>query len=42
MVMQRLTAFVLRPRHGWVLVVSLFMVVMLMGCNHRRSALRPV
>ena len=42
MVMRWLTSFDLRPRRWIVALVPVLMMLTALGCNHRRSALRPV
>jgi len=43
MVMQRLTAFVLRPRRLMMILVAMLIVMAAFGCSHtRRTSMRPV
>ncbi len=41
--MQRLTSFVVRPRHGALVVIAALVITSAVGCGHnRRASMRPV
>jgi hypothetical protein len=42
MVKQPLTSFAFRPRRSMMVVVPMLVLLAALGCNHRRSSLRPV
>jgi hypothetical protein len=42
MVAARLASFVLRPRSGMAVLACTLLILTAVGCNHRRSSLRPV